>query len=524
MSSAVTTPNSTSPDPLYQQQCVSWARENQTSGTRNALMNWLRRSGHLLKFGHNAHGEAYTREDITHTMMDGVLGGCICIDAKSHDDFLTYYLSAVHSGATLCISELATKPFCRLYLDLDLLTGSALTDDQYTAIIHHFYAVLGKFYMHSITERESCTLVFRRTAVTTVHGSWKTGIHLILPNLIVTKQVAQVIRLLFIQRLTESCDSKLPSPEKSWSNVVDEGPIAKSTGSLRMPYSFKVTQCSVCKRRRNGNCQECNGVTMYDIDSVYFLQDVYVQQWSEPSYCKKQEELRRYFYAHPLSLIKEACISIYGRTAVEPNCDAGMRTYQHALQKKHGGFQEDEKGKRKCLRNGTDVSSDDVHILQRVFQDNLVASNARGASPYASVQVRRVTRHELPEEKRFYTICVAGPGSSFCQNKRGEHLTNSVYFIFTKVGITQRCWCSCDVERHAGKCKTFKSRPSRLPPHIISMFFPTKKIAFPLSTNGVSSRNQRAISKLTAYTQRLSGLLQQTGHSENKTSKKRKRK
>lgn len=62
----------------------------------------------------------------------------------------------------------------------------------------------------------------------------------------------------------------------------------------------------------------------------------------------------------------------------------------------------------------------------------------------------------------------------YCINLGRAHRTNNVYFMLTKKGVCQRCFCRCETTegRMYGMCKDFSSQYWKLPDDAMRAFFP----------------------------------------------------
>lgn len=63
--------------------------------------------------------------------------------------------------------------------------------------------------------------------------------------------------------------------------------------------------------------------------------------------------------------------------------------------------------------------------------------------------------------------------SRWCGNLGRTHRTNNVYFVLTRKGIHQRCYCRCDTldGRKYGLCKDYSSETWPVTPEVLAVFF-----------------------------------------------------
>lgn len=62
----------------------------------------------------------------------------------------------------------------------------------------------------------------------------------------------------------------------------------------------------------------------------------------------------------------------------------------------------------------------------------------------------------------------------YCFNLGRAHRTNNVYFVLTRRGVCQRCYCRCETDegRKYGMCKDFSSDCWEVPREVLDAFFP----------------------------------------------------
>jgi hypothetical protein len=116
--------------------------------------------------------------------------------------------------------------------------------------------------------------------------------------------------------------------------------------------------------------------------------------------------------------------------------------------------------------------------VEHFIQSNVGSRADDGSRPYSEVEVGDIIFN--PTSKKFpksYRVCVRGIGAGYCMNLRNDHNSNNVYFVITKDGLRQKCFCRCDtLERRAsGKCKDFVSKPFPLPEGLRYKLFGTAR-------------------------------------------------
>jgi len=77
-------------------------------------------------------------------------------------------------------------------------------------------------------------------------------------------------------------------------------------------------------------------------------------------------------------------------------------------------------------------------------------------------------------DKRFgKEMAIAHTNSTFCTNKKGHHQSSTVYFVFTKNDVVQRCFCH---KEYDGKpCRSFKSEVKTMQVSSLHLFTAKRK-------------------------------------------------
>lgn len=97
--------------------------------------------------------------------------------------------------------------------------------------------------------------------------------------------------------------------------------------------------------------------------------------------------------------------------------------------------------------------------------------------------------------------------SHFCRNLGRAHKSNTVYFVISRDGVSQKCFCRCETteERKYGLCKEYESDAFELPKEAIDTFLGAAAAAAPLrgtlvdqSVAALPSQKSKSLSSLDA--------------------------
>jgi hypothetical protein len=144
-------------------------------------------------------------EEATHLLLDG---------GKLHEssDFLQVYIDEIVKGTRLYVVEQKTRVF-KFFVDIDFVSDSDELD--FIKVTTCLYEIV-----------HSGTCILARAKPREVSGGTKYGAHIVWPNLNVTKEKAQSIRMKILSEMGSD-----------WEKVID---ASVYTGSgLRMLWSFK---------------------------------------------------------------------------------------------------------------------------------------------------------------------------------------------------------------------------------------------------------------------------------------------
>lgn len=410
------------------------------------------------------------RPSATHLMMDG---GRLSIPDDQSGAFLNiYFASVVVRGEKLSLVEVKTPVF-RLFFDLDIRfkkdahgiqrTITRLCRIVWEHVTNDFFIVPseGLFAERQTSLSSMDTMISGDDPQVIDCGAEKTrmivcqapskieaaksggdlseggvvkhGVHVVFPNIYVNSPIALACRDKLLEKLPdmflEGISSLDPSddtnsstestastsgyahPVNSWSDIVDDS-VFKGSG-LRMIFSGK------------GRSESRAYLPKFEIDR---LGDI-----------------------HPCSLETAAA----KRTYIH---DTSIRVFRNTLTPCIGGEHEiaDKPG---------------VHV-----HGECVVGTSTPIDMYQEALPK--LREVLPavyKDTRFLNAFVTAhavmikTNSRYCQNKKGEHTTSTIYLCITKrKGVCQRCYC----RKEERGCADYTSPFTPLPPEIVRVFFP----------------------------------------------------
>lgn len=353
----------------------------------------------------------------THLLLDG---GKLRVPDDAAGEFLNAYATALVRDATSsrrpCIVEVRTPAF-RLFLDLDARAPDAEFWTSSTL------ARLGAAIDATVRE---CFALGEDAAAVTVCGApakaladgllHKVGLHVHLPDIVVTSSTALAFRARLLGRLTDGwADSGLAD---SWDKTVDAA-VYTSSG-LRMAWSGKGAS--------EGRHYAPLGA--YGAATGFVAAEAFV-----PTVSAYREWVRRLSVRAPDGI----------ETPLKPEMEATVAatTTERAA----------------VSVRGVSMAAYDSEVL-KMLDDALppvfIGQRFSGIVATSTSFLLRST-------------------ARYCYNlnpPRGHH-NNNVYFVLTRQGISQRCYCRCEtIEGRCGvTCRDFESESWKVPQAAIDAFF-----------------------------------------------------
>lgn len=178
----------------------------------------------------------------THTGWGNTLKipGKVFIGDDEKDEFYRLWIEAVDVyERKICLVEKCTE-YSPLHVDLDFSYNMGVTDNQHTQeqIIQFVQKYMGQAKRYLKIENPVEIYVSEKRRATKKNSNMSAGIHLIVPDVVVTKQVEMQIRLNMLSEM-DQIFGDLPLVEKNWNKVYDEG-ISKRSNNWMVYRAQKI--------------------------------------------------------------------------------------------------------------------------------------------------------------------------------------------------------------------------------------------------------------------------------------------
>ena len=351
----------------------------------------------------------------THLLLSG---GKLGVPESDAGAFLNAYALAVVRGERPCVVEIRT-PLFGYFVDLDIrVRGEYPGDAALRAVCSVVAGAAGTAFEAVPARAVAC----RAALKTESDGSTKVGVHLHWPGTVVSSRGALAVRDVILASLKSAAASLTGFEDQPWDSVVDAA-VYRGSG-LRMAWSGKYA----------GDERVYAPWLEYDAPS---------REWTACEEARGVAAIRDWVGA--LSVRVSAVTSA---TPLGPALVAALET----------------------------TADQDA--------DGFSTTTVQTASltPYASVLP--LLDAVLPLEfvgQRFVGLVKTDRGgfmlrstSRYCLNLGRAHRSNNVYFVLTRDGISQRCYCRCETTegRRGGLCRKFVSETWPVPPRVSDAFFP----------------------------------------------------
>lgn len=320
------------------------------------------------------------------------------------------------------------------------------------------------------------------------HVVRKTGIHVVFPNIVCDLNEMLEVRAHVVDKLT---DEYPPPGDKTWADIVDEQVYVGSAG-LRLVGTMKVETCKECRgdARKRKTCDACNGRPRTFVERAYKPTFVHSTAGglSKKTLNKMNNsvqdmmrlcsirQVRAYKTTPPF--VRPSIARPYTGPRVRYTIDdpspqnaswanAKRERLLSARPKASKGQSSSAKdatapllkGKGGQILNVFDAEHDIAQMLEQFIRQHTYAQ-WRDIVVTEVRQVLKSANAQYSQPGTYFLINVNDKVSRHCLNLGGEHRSRSIYFVATRNGVYQRCFCQHDttIDRVSGvPCKEFSS-------------------------------------------------------------------
>ena len=384
----------------------------------------------------------------THTLMDR---GSLYVPYEKINDFICTYGQYVASGGKAYVVELKTPGIFRMFFDLDIHLLEHPPSDFPVKIAKYVKSTISELFLDLVPTVIICETDNKKTKKNGV-ACIKCGIHLHIPELHVSAEVAKTIRTAVVQKLSNNMGERpCPQGPTTWEEDVDSA-VFEGSG-LRMPYSRKMVPCAACKKSKDG-CSTCLGTRQVDegraYRPTYMVKDDYsVAHIAHQAIVEtlKQTSIRsdRLTMSHELNSTPPCWLEMPSLlTERKPKRAKLTKDQWSSIDEGHADVEHSITGKEK-------LGKDTIHEVQNWFQKlsraGLINKEYKNSEIYDGFSF-------LSNETR--SQCIVKIGSQFCQNISREHNSNTVYMHIngdTKQAFI-KCFCRCNTtEGRITRCR-----------------------------------------------------------------------
>jgi hypothetical protein len=439
-------------------------------------------------------------EDITHLVLSGWCGGRIRITTPEHEElFLQAYAADVFREKHYLAHVERKTDYFKFFMDLDIKEtpehGPTTIED-----VNHLVSIALSA-VSEFVERPGLTAFVCTSPPAVSAKCVKTGVHLHVPDMVVDSHMARMIRQLIVETAHKAGPSR---HSNDYEDIFDE--VVYFANGLRMIGSSKFSPCAECKSKLRDRdtpcCESCGGSgkqqDMYEtkdecdnvlcVPRTYALSQVLTE--SEGQWTQDEEKLA-YYEARDLKRFSKLVQLLSVRTPqtacsdfihvphcasmVKPAASNGRQSASKPKVLSH--FTEDVTGLNKYVNNFYDVTDSTVLGLLKQLLTKVII-------PHDERRTGMIMKKARGSGSGCYVIIPGGPGSTVCGNMPGDgmHRSNSVYFVVTTHGVTQKCFCTCvgediKAQRVTGVlCKDFKSASIVIPSDLKALLFPLQHV------------------------------------------------
>ena len=482
--------------------CPIWKSIASSTSAKNAtptsMDSWLNRMNLEIKSWEKPQPGSATRQP-THVTMNN---GRFHIPDKDEAEFLRWYALSVSLNKRLWFVEQLTPVF-RYFVDLDFAQLVGIPERAIEATAKTVQLTLRNFFP-SLNDNDETVMTSNgetrnskpedalRAIVCTTNYKYikakdgkpemvKTGVHILWPNIFLTRDDALDIRESLVVQLEQEFGKRV-HPLNSWQDVVDSsvygsGNSGTKGSGLRMVGSRKTDICNDCKGKKKkaneGRCNTCLGNGRLDTGRPYFPMCVL------DTYSNRDHVAEEYYRQNIHALIVETKTRTTFTSRPEyPSFIVPEHAPKHlsSSNRKRGRTSLAEKDANAGIIKPLDSSlkTSTKHELRNSEPEwDLILSIVRGLGKYKDVTLSKIT---MNSKKSQYVVHVSGEMCRYCHNVKREHISNRIYFVIDASGIAQRCHDGATEptdDMQYGLCKDYVGLLGRIPQSLVAQLFPS---------------------------------------------------
>lgn len=380
----------------------------------------------------------------THNLMNG---GDYSIMDSDGDKFLKVCSDSLCDGEKLFIVEQRSKPYYKLFFDIDLILYEKLEDpsDWYIKLSKTLVSTINELFDDNLKSFEIICSVVDNCKVVKKNQKdcYKYGIHITSPSIIVDESIMLKVRDAVVQKLQNTFEKEGPT---TWDDDVDR--IVYKSSGFRMNFSNKGRRCR-CSQKDRDNCDKCEGSGKVDEGRPYF------------PFLAIKEDLSYTLFPQGGDLKFDFVYDILKRTSIrvtnkaEPNVQFNLSPpswFEDAtlfespdglitVPTRKRRFTEGVNSVENKLEGKQDLSASDLVALNSYVQS--LCHKRLLPKEYKGIEI--TTAFSFSNNNVRSNI-IARIDSQYCMNIGREHSTNTVYMYvntLTKKAV-MKCYCRCE--------------------------------------------------------------------------------
>jgi hypothetical protein len=449
---------------------------------------------------------------------NNLAGGVLRVPLEDSDTFHQHYMDDIHEGHVFYYSENFTRVY-RMCFDLDFKSEAvgqstedpgdleALDLDGFEyryGVYVEIVKTVRRFYPVDMAAEKFTVIVLEAPSKsmpeTPDHPAYtKVGVHLVFPFLNVSKSQG----LYMVEAATTALEHDMGKRgeitlgdeetgkrvvwQNSWEDVCDK--IVHLNGNLRLPYSDKPMKCKdcdsnpACKRGGKSLCEDPFCVYQRKPENrAYTPKLVLKLNGNTDATMLKLLTSNRYRAIRMTSVRTQLTSTTPGFAPFEGCTMPPELTADGKVGKKL---------RKRKVREARATAGDKTYLDENDKRSRAMLDLVRKTDPhYSKLLFQSCFYMDLTSGARRFLFHVRGEGSNYCLNKADDHHSSTIYFVFSKAGIRQKCFCRKAVPRISGNpCSKWASELMVAPLDKLSVLFPDIESEF--TFKGIYKRTKR---------------------------------